>query len=470
MVLVAAQEERAEFCARSPAACDLARTGLSAGNETRELRLKPRTGCEIGAGRGTAARVALRDRSTLYGDRAVGIMLGPVDLPSPQAIRDRLDRFSTYPGLERLASRLDTKRGRWLPIAAADREDYLARAVVDLRAEDDAAFASWATTALSESASDASLRISVGAEYVGIALSHAVGDALSVHQLFPALYAMEFEDLPRTIVGHPPKALLVRALAHHYGRDPGRALRLVRSDRTPHRRPSGREAAAAVASQRPSAGEWDFVATCSPPGFARELRQRQRAHGGASPTSMLFAAARRILFEQVGWPADSSMQILCDARRYLPRRIPGYLGNFATGITLCVPDARDGAAIDRELRLALDSGRPLAAMLLAGKTAFQRGEQPADDSHDGMPTLCFTHHGKLRSYEKLSWRADPGGRRFWAPARPNRGTALTFAFAELSNVVHVSASFDRRLFTRRAVEQVLEELCGDVNGIIRRAA
>jgi hypothetical protein len=44
---------------------------------------------------------------------------------------------------------------------------------------------------------------------------------------------------------------------------------------------------------------------------------------------------------------------------------------------------------------------------------------------------------------------------------------LTLSFAELSGVLQVGASFDRRHFTNAALERVLEQLCGDADEVAR---
>jgi hypothetical protein len=405
--------------------------------------------------------VAPRDRSAAYGDRAVAIIVGPLELPSAEEVRERLAQFAARSGVERLLCSIDVERGRWLPVGQDGLQRHLERSVLALAPADEIDLASWAATALSESASDGAFRISIGSRFACVALSHAVGDALTVHQVLPALYGTEYRELPPRVVGKPPRALIGRAIAHHYGESPGRAIRLLRTSQNPMRR--SRPSAAQAASQAPkrsSFKSWDMVSAHSPPGYVRRFR-RLFDQSGITLAPVLFASARRLLWERVDWPRDEPMLILCDVRRYLPRRTTGYLGNFATAIDLQVADACNAVALDKELRRKLEYGAPLAAMALGSvKAAVGRDRRVVEGDH--KPAVCFTHHGNLRTYEKLAWKGGPAERRFLQPARPHGDLALTLSFAVLSTALHVTASFDSSVFSRPVIREIADQLCADL--------
>ncbi|MCK9893713.1 hypothetical protein [Frankia sp. AgB32] len=453
--------------------------------------------------------LALPVRPIALGDRVwrrthiIGI-IGPIDLPSPEQMRDVLFRLAAVAPGTRLLCTLEGNRSRWRRVPGPRLAEHIDRMVRTLPgpvsgAEDASDLVEHTLRTLAE---DLPLRILLGRDHVLFEMSHLVGDGQQLDPIWAELLARAADGgVPRWAGDSGPRLALPRAIAATFGRDAGRLARVVRDPQRRAVAPPARAgtAAPARAGERGSttpggditaaidagptataAGADGVFATgladpgCvirrSGPDLLREVRAaRGDRSAGRSVAGILFAATWSAV-EKAGLPTPPpGMWVLFDGRRYVP--VPTRAkGNFVAGIFLEPEDPGDPAAISAAMREVIDSGRPVATMAAAAaRQLVPVPRQPSGSASAAAPapTLALNYLPRLSRIGELPWQGEVSERVLGLAPTPAEGGGMTVTLAELAGCLHVSATFDAALFDREAVRMMADLLCTDPLGLLR---
>ncbi len=282
---------------------------------------------------------------------------------------------------------------------------------------------------------DLPFRLVVGPSWVGIRVSHALGDGWSCltllgHVLEQACRPETLEPAWEVLSPSRQNWLSVAALL----RRPRAVLGAVRH-RNRYRGGTYEPAAARTAQHSPTT-----LVEVSPPDYLAELaRRRDLHHPGASVVALVLSDLRRALVTH-GLPPEPGVEMLFETRRG-SRRTRRAFGNWAAGITLHPRDDLDPRSITDELRGVRDSGLPYIAAAvsrLRARRSPQEGRQVLSPGEHPHLTLSYIHrHGPLSI---LPWA--PGadhGVGFWG--HPNGLGTLSISAHEVGGRLTLSVAF-----------------------------
>jgi hypothetical protein len=316
---------------------------------------------------------------------------------------------------------------------------------------------------------DRPLRMLVCRDFVGIRMSHTVGDGRVFNTLTPELLiAAAAGRPPRLPFPRPTRLPLARAALRFFGRDPRRVAALLTTPRPVLAGPSPDE------PTRPWQPDVSSHYVRSDQDVLDRLRQwRDRNLPGVSGAALLFAAACAA-FEEVGLrPDGAGIMILVDARRYLSSTAT-VDGNFAAAQYVSPTDPRDPRAIQQTMGATVASGRPLSTLALRDLYSLRRSRPARPGGPDRVraspvPQLTLTHIGRLGEYAGLPWACPPAGRTLASAPTPGGPEAVTATFAELAGAIHLNVTFHRSTFDDRAVRTAAELVCADPLRLIATA-
>lgn len=298
---------------------------------------------------------------------------------------------------------------------------------------------------------DLPFRIVLGSSWVGIRVSHALGDGWSCLTLL----AHVLEQARSTDVLTPPWRVLGPASqnvlsAAALARRPRVVLRAVRL-RERYRGGAYEPAAARTTQHHPTT-----LVRVSPPGHLDELgRQRDLFHPGASVVAVVLRDLRAALTTHLA-PPEPGVEMLFETRRG-SRRTRRAFGNWAAGITIHPEDDLDPTSITDTLRAARDSGLPYIAAAvsrLRARRSPHEGRRVRSPSGRPHLTLSYIHrHGPL---SQLPWA--PGaehGVSFWG--HPNGLGTLSVSAHEVGGRLALSVAFYEHVWPREAVAAALAD-------------
>jgi hypothetical protein len=262
--------------------------------------------------------------------------------------------------------------------------------------------------------------------------------------------------------GRPPqpppvrqgRLLVTRAILRHFGRNP---LRVVRMLRTPRPQPTPPAATRTVTG-------WRATVTTrsdrSAEGVTRQVREwRDRYAPGISLASIVFAGLVAAFGAAGLEPDPAGLVLLVDGKRYLGKRWAAG-PNFIIGQYLAVPAPKDPGSIHRSLHNAIQSGRPLAAMLL--RLLRQPRDIASTDARTvadpPRPTLILTF-GRLDPFTDLPWSVPVERVRHTNVSSVGEPAALSVATWEFNGALHLAASFHAAVFAPEAVAGALRLFC-----------
>jgi hypothetical protein len=430
-------------------------------------------------------RMTVRDAGWLPHDQIR--VIGPLTGVTPATVRESLLALHrSDPGHPALC-RLDRGGGRWVALRPGDFAALLDGAVTDGAVTDgavtDGAVTDGAVTdgGATKLAGDAEavrgalmaqepdgrpLRVLVRGGFVGVRMSHAVGDGRVLNALLPHLLGVTvIEPLRRT------RLPLARAAARWYGADPRRLRTMLTVPRPvlPGFPPG--------APVRPWCPDPCSHYARSRDDLLPEVRAwRDRHLPGVSVAAVLFAATRAA-FEECGLaPGHPGLMIQVDARRYLP---PAAVvrGNFTAAQYVEPADARDPRAVHEALGAAIAAGRPLTTLALrhlralcdlrAARPGRRTAARPDTVRVDPLPVLTMTHHGRL-DYGGLPWACPPGDRVLMSAPTTDGADGVTVSYLELAGALHVNVAYHRSTFDETAMRRVADLLCADPTGLVGR--
>ncbi|WP_345627454.1 hypothetical protein [Rugosimonospora acidiphila] len=313
---------------------------------------------------------------------------------------------------------------------------------------------------------DRPLKVLVCGDFVGIRMSHAIGDGQVFNSLATEIFgAGAAGRAPRLPFPRPTRLPLARASLRFFGRAPRRALTLLRTPRPVLPQPAGNE------PRRAWQPEVCATYARSDTGTLGAVRKWRDAHlPGTSIAALLFAATTPA-FEACGLrPDGAGLMILFDARRYLGRGAT-VDGNFSPGEYLVPASTLDPQAIHGVMNAMVESGWPLASLALRDVYALRPGARhvpgPTRVRVQSSPALTLTHIGRLdERYGGLPWACVPENRMVLSAPTPAGPEAVTVTFAELAGVLHLNLTFHRSTFDEKAMRRVAELICADPVGLI----
>ena len=398
-------------------------------------------------------RLSVRDRSFLTTDMAkvIGPLAGVTAADLRRAVRQL---YAERPATKALL-RLDRDAGRWRPVAAADLPAWADGLVIDLGPADDAEAV--VARLMAEPLRDRPLVFGAGGAYAGIRLNHATGDARVASPLFAEV--MQAAASGRTARNPLPtvRLPLLRAVAHHFGRHPGRIPAALKVRRTP-------ELLEPHAGQVPwtpaPAHHW----ARSAPGATAQLRRWRDEHAaGVSIAAVLFAAASAAFARCVDAAPRPGVVVLVDARRYLPPGTP-VDGNFASGQYVQPHDVTDPRAVHDAMTEQLSFGRSLTMLALHNVRLGllpRRATVPRTAAAHPRPQLSLTYLGRTDAYADLPWVAPDTERRMIDVVGTTGPEGVTVAIEEIGGTLHATTTYHANVFDAGDVAAATEALIRD---------
>ena len=264
-------------------------------------------------------RISVRDANWLSYDHLR--VVGPFRDVDAAGVRQTLVAFHRrYPN-HPLFSRVNRARRRWERMTPSDFAAMVDRTVVEfVNQRSDEPGPSSADPAESMRANllatpleDVPMRLVVADGYVGIRMTHAIGDGRVFNAVLPEIIAATAARRePRLPEARPTRLPLLRASLRFFGSSPGNVRRLLRVERP------------VLPGPVDPTRHWD-AGTCffyahSDSGLVDGVRRwRDQSAPGVSATSLLFAATWAAFSEAGMNPDDSGIMILVDACRYLAK-------------------------------------------------------------------------------------------------------------------------------------------------------
>lgn len=435
------------------------------------------------ASMGVGRRLALRDRAWLPVETIR--VLGPMEPVSAAAIRAALAALYAEHPTHKLICRLDRRTGRWLPLPEDRFGAFCAGQVIEVEPElgiglgaGSGAGSGGGSGGGPDPAADAVMRrlidvplgehpmiMATGGAYLGVKISHAVGDARVLGAWSAELmYAAANGVPPRAPIMGSSRWPLARAALRRFGKAPGDIARAFRVSRPPARQ--GPDPAAG----RPWRPDPDYRYARVDPATLERLRQWRDAEApGVSVAAMFLAAVSAALTRAGVGPPPEGLVVLVDARRYLP---PGVVvdGNFCWGQYLRPADQTDPRAVQEALLGDLATGRPLAMLILRHASLLLRRRdrhRPATTVAAGVrPELTVSNSGRLDVYDRLPWSGGLPTRSSMTLATPAGPAAITVSVEEMAGMLHATAVFHRSTFDPDAVGRAIDLIGADLVGLL----
>jgi hypothetical protein len=411
-------------------------------------------------------------------------VIGPLTGVTASALREALIALHRQHPEHPALCLIDRPGRRWVPVSTAEYAAKVGDDVTDLdlplpgaaadaaadgAAEPGAVLDAMRDALVARPLGDRPLRMLVCRDFVGIRMSHSVGDGRVFNTLAPELViAAAAGRAPRLPFPAPTRLPLARAALRFFGRDPRRVAALLKTPRPVLSRPSADEP---HRPWRPDVGSHYVRSEEELLGRVRQWRDRHLP--GVSGAALLFAAAC-VAFEECGLGSSSAgIMILVDARRYLPEGA-SVDGNFAAAQYVTPADPRDPRAVQDAMGATVAAGRPLSSLALRDLYALRRSGsgQPFTETQvrtNPVLQLTLTHIGRLADYAGLPWSVPPAQRLLASAPTPGGPEGVTVTFAELSGAVHLNVTFHRSTFAQDAVRRAAELVCADPVRLIEAA-
>lgn len=402
------------------------------------------------SGRNTAVRHRMATRDRLLQGARILVAAGPIEVPTADEARRAVETIARADPARRFLRRYD-HRG-WLTPHDDDLTAAADAAVTELDLDGDFDDVTARIAALAEPG--VSFRFFVGRSRFAVLIDHAASDGLLSSNTIPAVIAVaRGAEVPPLFSMPGLDRPLLRALRATFG-SPAKIRTLLR------------DARASVPATQSETEELEVEPLT--PGSPAPLRsitrvmgrddfQAFRAWGKVNGAS--FAATEAVAyhraFTRVGGDMGPFVEFPVDLRRYLPSG-GAAPGNFIAGQRLCVTEGIGRVVSD--LDASLRSARPLAVAAygvlratLSPRRRSSRGEQ-----RPGRPHLLVSSIGPVRTFEGLPWSAPVGERIVPVCVDVGDPARITFASLAVGGELHLSASFDPRLFDAERIAAVLD--------------
>ncbi|WP_415975827.1 hypothetical protein [Rhodococcus sp. 077-4] len=293
-----------------------------------------------------------------------------------------------------------------------------------------------------------------------INISHTLADVTARHGIVPQWATAARTDRPLAV-----------ATLRCFGSDPRRLLRLLRSRlRPPARELDLRTKGAAtvdgstnrlVASPSITSSVC-VVADAATIECTHELTRWRDAHRPGQSISILFFAALDAALRSQGVVVDDVAKVLFDVRRYLPAHL-STLANLSAGIDVALPDTTDTAMLSRRWKGIIDSGHPVANLVLVSlhsKLGRLRSSSTPETPPPASDTvrLALSDIGRHPRLNDIGFIGESTSayRAMVAPASHGHVTLTT---ARLRNSIRVTASFHAEFVDADTIRRALRLAC-----------
>ncbi|TPG31440.1 hypothetical protein [Mycolicibacterium hodleri] len=284
-----------------------------------------------------------------------------------------------------------------------------------------------------------------GENYLGLRMSHAVGDGRTFNQVLAAVLHTAFsgEAYPWQL-GPTHRFPLTQTILKTFGSEP-RLLRAILADRPSRVALSPGKQTAWVPARR------TLAVTITAEDKATILASTP----GASWQSLLISILLPALNAE-GIAVAPDISVIVDVRRYLSSQ--SLDGNFVTGVPFNI-DHRDGPhAIAATLKATLTSGRPVATQAAATMHSGRSDAGRPTTTETALPVrVTFSAMGPPPEYASLPFLT--GGPQVYAGGvEPDGPHGLTFLVLETTRNCMVTASFHQNVVSADAVRAALGAL------------
>jgi hypothetical protein len=398
-------------------------------------------------------RMTLRDQ-LMRGEAVIGIV-GPIEVPDRAAFVKALYTLALCGPQTRigLGFDLDAKNWRYDPATLAQWCDDTVLTLPAVSAETVVSVASRQAWLLD---AEHPLRFALAGDYVIQVNDHALGDGVLFVDRLAAVIRMASGEpqLPDWAVRVPGRSPLLTAATSTFVRTKGAVRALVANRR-----------AEVVDANAPDSSETEswrpdiavLVATIPADGMANIKRWSSALDPSLSISSALIVLVRRAL-EQAEVPLWRDTTVIYNLRRYLPSEACDVDGNFIAGLPIRVDDPNDVQAVAAGMKGHIETGRPLAALVIGVVRAAVFGVPLTlwrrVTSHPQV-ALVFNNLGRAKPLETLPWRVPPAERSCIIVTRPGGPEEAIALVAMVDGVLHVTFTFHSNVFDVDRVKAAL---------------
>ncbi|MGQ7294850.1 hypothetical protein [Quadrisphaera sp. KR29] len=433
--------------------------------------------------RSGSQRLGARDR--LWSGTRTSILLGPLHLPPADDLAAAAAVLADAFPASRLGHALGAGRTRWVPRqpAAGGPASRAALVVHDGPGPEEVGLPAFARSLEAHRTDEVPVRFVVAGQHLALIISHAAGDGALMLALPPALLEVARTGMAPAWTQEPATtAPLLRTLAHHYARHPGRVLATLAAVRAG--RPAAAEPAVTAGGgeppRRPLRPDTAVVHAVMDADRVAELTAWRRAQGAGTSTVAVQTVLVGEALRAVGLTPQGPPTVLVDARRYTPAGSVVH-GNFVAGLQLPAGEPWDVRQLTAALRGAVDGARPLSAMALGAArqlvppaaAAALRGDRDGGASRELVPArprpvvaVTAMVHPLL---EHLPW-AGPAERAVaTSVSTPAPAEGVTASFTDCRGHLNLSLSFHASVYDPGLLEEVLRLATSDPVAVLERA-
>lgn len=390
----------------------------------------------------SARRIPIERRDREWVDSTVTALCGPFDMPSVEALENAIVAVAQQHPESRIAWTLDSSRRWWQDGDPTDavRE----RNMVVGREQGDADLGRILDEITTEKELAWPLALVRYEHYLGLRMSHAVGDGTMFNRVIAAVLGTAITGVVAPWpAGPPPRTPLLSAIGRTF-RSPQRVRSAV-ADR-PTRRPG--RARGALRRWQPSRSTEVVTLT---PAVTRSIAEWARVNAPGASKFAIHAVLYLRSLAAAGIEVEPRVSVVFDLRRYLA--VDAVDGNFVAGVPLEVDARCSPTDVSRILRACASSGRPLATQAMTTLTRMRTNapSQPAPDVEDGaLPYVTFSSLGRPADVNALPF-ADPDNAVYLGSVEPDGPHGVTVLIIETAGGVHVMTSFHDNVLDRSLV-------------------
>jgi hypothetical protein len=401
-------------------------------------------------------RMTLRDQ-LLRGEPVVGIV-GPVAVPDRAAFVRALHTLALCGPHTRigLGFNLDGKNWRYDSSTLAQWCEEIVVSVPPVTAETVVGVANRQAWLLD---AEHPLRFALAGDYVIQVNDHALGDGVLFVDRIAAVIRMAngAAELPvwatRVPTTHPLRRAVTSTFLRHR-----RAVPALLANRRSEQVDVTARPSSDTEPWRPDMAV--LVASIAPDRISAIKRWSAAVDPTMSLSSALMIVVRRAL-EAAAVPLARDTSVIYNLRRYLPADASDVSGNFIAGLPLRVRDPNDVRAVAAMMRGQIDTGRPLAALVVGVVRAAIFGVPLTlwrRVSTEPRMNLLFNNLGRAAPFEALPWLVEPAERSCVIVTRPGDPEEVIALVAMVDGVLHVTVTFHGNVFDVDRVGQALRLL------------
>jgi hypothetical protein len=313
------------------------------------------------------------------------------------------------------------------------------------------------------------LEVNVSERHLAIEVDHGLGDGRFLMDLAASLLAVSRGEMPPWVTDPEPRAALLLALAHTFGRNPRRARRVWNTA------VSLRSTDAVVtddADHRSVPWEPSFAVNVTQigPDLEFEVNRWRRANAPSAGSAATWLYITRRALADAGVQMTDRVMVAFDCRRYLPEgRIPN--GNFGAGLEIHAGADETLAGVGARLQEISASALPLAAMAAVSTLTQVRRRSPTgapSRAYPGAPArLMYSDLGRARGLETAPFHSD-GDQFFTGLLDPSGPDGITIFSARVSGGRSVSMSFHDNIFDRQLIAKAAAHIEQDPIRLLER--